>query len=261
MLRARRRTLNLFGFRGDFSLDSRVAGPVKIASTAFRHGRKWVTKATGHSPMEDPMSTHSSDGRRESLDVDSTQTMRAIPASELYDSQKRKWYAVQLVISDRPVNLDMMPRLEVFAAHRLYAIAAKHETGTWHALRLGFFPDEQSAEVICAYLQTFFSAPTIVRVSAAEQERFVPTPTPAAPRAALQKPASVTASAPAAQRQEPAQKSVKAPGSQAAKQENQDARRSPARGSARSPACPQRQEASCGAERVVAHAPAGPTNE
>ena len=156
------------------------------------------------------MSTHSSGGRRESLDVDSTQTMRAIPASELHDSQRPKWYAVQLVISDRPVNLDMMPRLEVFAAHRLYAIAAKHETGTWHALRLGFFPDEQSAEVICGYLQTFFSAPTIVRVSAAEQERFVPT---AAPRAA-QKPASAPVSAPAVQRQEPAQKPAQAAGSQ-----------------------------------------------
>lgn len=157
------------------------------------------------------MSTHSSGGRREAPDVDSTQKMRAISAAELHDSQRPKWYAVQLVISDRPVNLDMMPRLEVFAAHRLYAIAAKHETGTWHALRLGFFPDEPSAEVICGYLRTFFSAPTIVRVSAAEQERFVPT---AAPRAAVQKPASVPASAPALQPQEPARKQVKAAGPQ-----------------------------------------------
>ena len=204
------------------------------------------------------MSMHSSGGRRESPDVDSTQTLRAISATELHDSQKPKWYAVQLVISDRPVNLDMMPRLEVFAAHRLYAIAAKHETGTWHALRLGFFPDEQSAEVICGYLQTFFSAPTIVRVSAAEQERFVPTATPATPRAALQKPASVPASAPAVQRRRACSETGQGTGLASVDQENQDARRSPARGSARSPAFPQRQEARCGAERVVAHAPAWP---
>ncbi len=258
MLRARRRILNLFGFHCDFSLDWRVAGPERLRRQHSGTVASGLRKRPATRQWEDPMSTHSSGGRRESLDVDSTQTMRAVPASELYDSQRPKWYAVQLVISDKPVNLDMMPRLEVFAAHRLYAIAAKHETGTWHALRLGFFPDEQSAEVICGYLQTFFAAPTIVRVSAAEQERFVPTAAPAAPRAALQKPASAPASAPAVQRQEPAQKPVKAAGSQAPSQENQDARRSPARGSARSPAFPQRQEASCGAERIVAHAPAWP---
>jgi hypothetical protein len=152
------------------------------------------------------MSAHPSVDRRESLDVDSTQTMRAIAPSELYDSQRPKSYAIQLVISDRPVNLDMMPRLEVFAAHRLYTLAAKLENGTWHALRLGFFPDEQSAEVVCGYLRTFFSSPAIVRVSTAEQERFAPT---AAPRAAQPRPASVPVSAPTVRRQEPAEKPVK----------------------------------------------------
>ena len=155
------------------------------------------------------MSEHSSFDRREPVAVDSTQTLRAISESELHDSQKPKWYAVQLVVSDKPFNLDMMPRLEIFAAHRLYAIAARHERGTWHALRLGFFPDEQSAEVICGYLQAFFSSPTIVRVSTAEEARFAPT---AAPRAAVQKPASAPASMPAAQRQESARKPVKAGG-------------------------------------------------
>jgi hypothetical protein len=125
---------------------------------------------------------------RESLDVDSTQTMRAIDPSELYDSQQPKWYAVQLVLSDRPVNLDMMPRLEVFAAHRLYTLTAKQPNGTWYALRLGFFPDEASAEVICGYLRTFFASPSIVRVSMAEQTRFVQ---PAARRAPAPKPASI----------------------------------------------------------------------
>jgi hypothetical protein len=126
------------------------------------------------------MSAHSPDDRRKPIDVDSTQRMRALTPSELYDSHRPKWYAVQLVVSDRPVNLDMMPRLEVFAAHRLYTIVAKQQTGTWHALRLGFFPDEASAQVICGYLQTFFSSPSIVRVSTAEQARFVPSARPQA---------------------------------------------------------------------------------
>ena len=145
--------------------------------------------------------------RRRPPDVDSTQTMRALAPSELYDSQQPKWYAVQLVASDRPINLDMMPRLEVFAAHRLYTVMAKQSHGTWHALRLGFFPDEPSAEVICGYVRTFFSEPSIVRVSKAEQERFMQ---PAAPAVKKVAPAPVAAPAPAAQRPVVAQRPVAA---------------------------------------------------
>jgi hypothetical protein len=134
------------------------------------------------------MSAHSPGHGREPLDLDSTQTMRAISAPELYDSQHPRWYAIQLVSSDKPVNLDTMPRLEAFAAHRLYAIAGKQQDGvTRYALRLGFFPDEASAETICGYLKTFFSSPTVMRVSTAEQERFA---RPAGQHAAKQNAAS-----------------------------------------------------------------------
>ena len=108
------------------------------------------------------MNAHSVVNRR--LDVDSTQTMRALSETELYDSHQPRWFAIQLVVSERPINLDMMPRLEAFAAHQLYALVAQHETGSWHALRLGFFPDERSAAATCEHLQTYFAAPTTVRV-------------------------------------------------------------------------------------------------
>lgn len=144
------------------------------------------------------MNAHSAVDRR--LDVDSTQTMRALSEAELYDSHQPRWFAIQLVVSDRPINLDMMPRLDAFSAHQLYSLVAKHEKGTWHALRLGFFPDERSAEKTCEHLRTYFSAPTAVRVSAAEQTRFAPSEAakvkaaqkPAAP----EKPAPVPAAAP-----------------------------------------------------------------
>lgn len=127
-------------------------------------------------------------------DLDSTQTLRAIPRDELYNSHQPRWHVVQLVVSDRPVNLDMMPRLEAFAAHRLYAVAAKQDAATTYSLRLGFFPDEETAEVVCGYLRTFFSSPSILRVSTAEHARFSP---PAAPRAAVQKsPSPAPAAAP-----------------------------------------------------------------
>ena len=179
MPRARRRISQLFAFPGDFSLDARIAAPELCAGVA-----RW----------EKQMNTPSRVDRRGPVDVDSTQTMRALSDSELYDSHQPKWYAVQLVISERPINLDMMPRLDSFATHQLYALAAKHETGTWYALRLGFFPDEQSAESLCEHLRTYFSAATIVRVSLAEQLRFAQRTAAAAP---VKKPASATAATPA----------------------------------------------------------------
>jgi len=152
------------------------------------------------------MSAHSPVDRREPPDLDSTQTMRALTPSELYDSQQQQWYVVQLVISERPVNLDTMPRLEVFASHRLYAVTGKQDNAPRYALRLGFFPDEKSAEVICGYLRTFFSSPSIVRVSAAEQARFAQ---PAASRAAaVQQPASSRPPAPATATARPSQGAV-----------------------------------------------------
>lgn len=157
------------------------------------------------------MNAHSVVDRR--LDVDSTQTLRALSETELYDSHQPTWFAIQLVISDRPINLDMMPHLEAFAAHRLYALAAKHETGTWHALRLGFFADERSAEATCEGLRTYFAAPTTVRVSVAEHVRFAPTAPAAAP-----KPAAVVAAAPAALR--PTAAPVEEPGWQTQTRKN-----------------------------------------
>jgi hypothetical protein len=139
------------------------------------------------------MNAHSVVDRR--LDVDSTQTMRALSEAELYDSHQQRWFAIQLVISDRPINLETMPRLEAFMAHQLYALVAKHETGTWYALRLGFFPDERSAEATREHLRTYFSEPTTVRVSVAEQTRFAPSAAVPA-----RKPVPAPAVAPAAQR-------------------------------------------------------------
>ena len=103
--------------------------------------------------------------------ADSTQTVRALTQPELDDPNQSKWYVVQLVVSDRPLNLDTMPRLEVFAAYRLYSIARQQGTPR-HALRLGFFREEASAQMICGHLKTFFASPSVVRISAAEQARF-----------------------------------------------------------------------------------------
>lgn len=119
-------------------------------------------------------------------ELDSTQTIRALTSAEMEDEQQDKWFAVQLAVSDQPVNLDAMPRLDIFEAYRLYSVATAGSGKIVHSLRLGFFKEAVSAEAVGGYLHTFFGAPTVMRVSVAEHARFKDPPSskkPAAPPA------------------------------------------------------------------------------
>ena len=119
--------------------------------------------------------------------LDTTQTIRALTKKELEDANASKWFVVQLAISDQPVNLDAMPRLDIFEAYSLYSVAVMENGGIRHALRLGFFSEQVSAEAVMGYLRTFFGTPTIERISCAEQERFsVTKPAPAEEQAKSQ---------------------------------------------------------------------------
>lgn len=122
------------------------------------------------------------------LPFDSTQTVRAVTVRELEDPNQQKWFSIQLVVSDRPFNLETMPRLDVFALYRLYAVQGRLGTKACYALRMGFFNDRQSAQTLCSDIQALFRAASVVQVSAAEQARFekapsqevpAPKPTPA----------------------------------------------------------------------------------
>jgi hypothetical protein len=109
-------------------------------------------------------------------DLDSTQTIRALTSAELNDEQQEKWFAVQLAASEQPVNLDAMPRLDIFEAYRLYSIATAGSGKIIHSLRLGFFKEAVSAEAVMGYLKTFFGSPSVLRVSVAEHARFKDAP-------------------------------------------------------------------------------------
>ncbi|NLG74742.1 MAG: hypothetical protein GX535_00745 [Xanthomonadaceae bacterium] len=105
-------------------------------------------------------------------DLDSTQTIRALTAEELNDETQEKVFAIQLAASEQPVNLDAMPHLDIFEAYRLYSVATAGSGKIVHSLRLGFFKEALSAEAVAGYLKTFFSSPTVIRISVAEQARF-----------------------------------------------------------------------------------------
>lgn len=111
-------------------------------------------------------------------DLDSTQTIRTLSKAELSDANQPKWYVVQLALSNQAVNMEAMPQLDIFTAYRLYSVAVMEEGKILHALRLGFFKEAVSAEAVCGYVRTFFASPSIIRVSTAEQARFVDAPTP-----------------------------------------------------------------------------------
>ena len=115
------------------------------------------------------------------LAFDSTQTIRAVTLRELRDPNQQKWFAVQLAVSDRPVNLEALPRFEVFATYSLYAIQGRLGANACYALRLGFFTDQESARQVCADLTAFYRSASVVQVSAAEQVRFEKAPGQQAP--------------------------------------------------------------------------------
>ena len=115
-------------------------------------------------------------------DLDSTQTIRALTSAELNDDAQEKWFAIQLAASESPVNLDTMPHLDIFEAYRLYSVAIAGSGKIVHSLRLGFFKEAVSAEAVSGYLKTFFSSPTVLRISVAEHARFKDPPVAGKPR-------------------------------------------------------------------------------
>jgi len=119
-------------------------------------------------------------------ELDSTQTIRALTNAEMEDAAQEKWFAVQLAVSDQPVNLDAMPRLDIFEAYRLYSVATAGSGKIVHSLRLGFFKEAVSAEAVMGYLNTFFGSPSVMRVSVAEHARFKDAPSAKKPPAPVQ---------------------------------------------------------------------------
>lgn len=129
-----------------------------------------------------PIPRSARDPNRPLPELDSTQTIRALTSAELNDDSQEKWFAIQLAVSDQPVNLDAMPHLDIFEAYRLYSVANAGSGKIVHSLRIGFFREQVSAEAVAGYLKTFFASPSVLRISSAEQLRFndAPLRTPAA---------------------------------------------------------------------------------
>jgi hypothetical protein len=104
--------------------------------------------------------------------LESTQTMRALTASELEDDESSRWFVIELALADHAFDPDAVPNLDIFSEYRLYSVAGSDQGRIVHALRLGFFREEIGAVAVASYLGAYWDKPTIKRVSLAERERF-----------------------------------------------------------------------------------------
>jgi hypothetical protein len=106
------------------------------------------------------------------IDLESTQTVRALTAPELEDEDSLRWFVIQLALADNAFDPDTVPNLDIFGEYRLYSVACVDQGHNVHALRLGFFSEEIAAVAVASYLSAHYDKPTIRRVSVAERERF-----------------------------------------------------------------------------------------
>ena len=104
--------------------------------------------------------------------MDRTQTVRTLTPLELADGEASRWFAIQLMLREEPIDAEQVPKLGIFSEYRLYSVTGLEQDRVMHALRVGFFSSELAAEAVAGYLVAYFDSPVIKRVSIAERERF-----------------------------------------------------------------------------------------
>jgi hypothetical protein len=106
--------------------------------------------------------------------IDSTQTVRALTPFELHDddAETSRWFVLQLMQSQEPIDPEQVPNLDIFSEYRLYAVGEADRGAPLYALRLGFFSSEVAAGAVAGYLAPHFPTTDIKRVSLAEHDRF-----------------------------------------------------------------------------------------
>ena len=127
---------------------------------------------TAIAPLRAPVPPQTEQASQRAINLESTQTVRALTQLELEDDQVSRWFAIQLSLSEEAFDPETLPNLDIFRVYRLYSVAGIDQGRIVHALRLGFFTEQIAAGAVASYLAPFYDKPTIKRVSAAERERF-----------------------------------------------------------------------------------------
>jgi hypothetical protein len=123
-------------------------------------------------PVRAPVPLQVEQPSQRAINLESTQTVRALTQLELEDDQASRWFAIQLSLAEEVFDPETLPNLDIFRVYRLYSVAGIDKGRIVHALRLGFFTEQIAAGAVASYLAAFYDNPAIKRVSAAERERF-----------------------------------------------------------------------------------------
>jgi hypothetical protein len=127
---------------------------------------------TAIAPVRAPVPLQVEQPSQRAVNLESTQTVRALTHLELEDDQASRWFAIQLSLAEEAFDPETLPNLDIFRVYRLYSVAGIDQGRIVHALRLGFFTEQTAAGAVASYLAAFYDKPSIKRVSSAERERF-----------------------------------------------------------------------------------------
>ncbi len=108
------------------------------------------------------------------LDMDNPERALLTPAQQwsLLESGKlpEPHYAVQLLWSDAPVQLDVLPQPALFDVYTLYHVEGTRNGARCYGLRLGFFADVDAAKRVACYLKPDYKSVAVVPVTDAERD-------------------------------------------------------------------------------------------
>lgn len=89
----------------------------------------------------------------------------APPRRPAEPEQKVQRYAVQLVWSGQPIDLARLPNLPIFEGYLLYVVETERGARRMYGVRLGFYVDVSSAQLVAHYVRTHFRGAMAVPVS------------------------------------------------------------------------------------------------
>ncbi len=127
------------------------------------------------SPIPPPRAAQSASAPAGAPVLDGSETVPTLAPLELADGEASCWFAIQLMLSEEPIDTEQVPSLGIFAEYRLYSVTGLEQDRVRHVLRVGFFSSELAAQAVAGYLVGYFDSPVVKRVSNAERERFADT--------------------------------------------------------------------------------------
>lgn len=151
---------------------AKAAAPMAVTPKSAAAQPAIPAMMTAMAPPRMPVPPQAEPASRHAINLESTQTVRALTQLELEDDQASRWFAIQLSLAEEAFDPETLPNLDIFRVYRLYSVAGIDQGRIVHALRLGFFTEQIAAGAVASYLAPFYDKPTIKRVSSAERERF-----------------------------------------------------------------------------------------